>query len=243
MLINCDLGESFGQWQMGQDDKIMPLIDMANIACGFHASDPLTLQKTLALAKQHGVAIGAHPSYPDLVGFGRRSMALESQELKAVVQYQIAAIQGMAKLQGLSVSYVKPHGALYNDMMNNPHIFESLCQAIEQFPEPLKLVIQALSNVSAFVEIAEKYQIPLLFEAFADRHYQDNGLLVPRTQPNAVINELDLIKQRCQQLKSTGRIYSVNNQPLNMNIDTLCIHGDNPSAVQMAQLIRQQLHG
>lgn len=242
MKINCDLGESFGSWQMGQDAQLMPYIDMANIACGFHASDPQTMQQTIALAEQHNLSIGAHPSYPDLVGFGRRSMKIAPVELQALLQYQISALQGMAALQGLDVTYVKPHGALYNDMMKDLELFRTICQSVAAFSQNLELVIQALPDNDRFIEIANTFELTLKFEAFADRNYQDNGLLIPRSQPNAVINDLSLIKHRCQELQNTGTIYSVNNKPLKMQIDTLCVHGDHANAIEIARTVRQNLH-
>jgi len=240
--INCDLGESFGSWQMGQDAQLMPYIDMANIACGFHASDPQTMQQTIALAEQHNLSIGAHPSYPDLVGFGRRSMKIAPVELQALLQYQISALQGMAALQGLDVTYVKPHGALYNDMMKDLELFRTICQSVAAFSQNLVLVIQALPDNDRFIEIANTFELTLKFEAFADRNYQDNGLLIPRSQPNAVINDLSLIKHRCQELQNTGTIYSVNNKPLKMQIDTICVHGDHANAIEVARTVRQNLH-
>lgn len=242
MEINCDLGESFGSWQMGQDAQLMPYIDMANIACGFHASDPQTMQQTIALAEQHNLSIGAHPSYPDLVGFGRRSMKIAPVELQALLQYQISALQGMAALQGLDVTYVKPHGALYNDMMKDLELFRTICQSVAAFSQNLVLVIQALPDNDRFIEIANTFELTLKFEAFADRNYQDNGLLIPRSQPNAVINDLSLIKHRCQELQNTGTIYSVNNKPLKMQIDTICVHGDHANAIEVARTVRQNLH-
>lgn len=242
MKINCDLGESFGSWQMGHDAQLMPYIDMANIACGFHASDPQTMQQTIALAEQHNLSIGAHPSYPDLVGFGRRSMKIAPVELQALLQYQISALQGMAALQGLDVTYVKPHGALYNDMMKDLELFRTICQSVAAFSQNLVLVIQALPDNDRFIEIANTFEITLKFEAFADRNYQDNGLLIPRSQPNAVINDLSLIKHRCQELQNTGTIYSANNKPLKMQIDTLCVHGDHANAIEIARTVRQNLH-
>lgn len=239
MKINCDLAESFGSWKMGQDDLVMPHIDMANIACGYHASDPSVIYKTLLLAKKHDVEIGAHPSYPDLVGFGRRSMVIEEAELIPLLQYQISAVKGMAEIQGLSLNYVKPHGALYNDMMKDLKVFDSICQAVSQISTSLDLVVQALPNIQDHQNIASKYQLSLRFEAFADRNYQDNGLLMPRSQANAVLECIDDIVERCRLLKQTGQLTSANQQPLAMQIDTLCIHGDHPKAAQIAEALRK----
>ena len=171
LKLNCDLGESFGSWKMGLDEAVMPHIDQANIACGFHAGDPLVLQKTLAMAKENGVTIGAHPGYPDLVGFGRRSMKVSAAELKAMVQYQIAAIDGMAATQGLTLSYVKPHGAMYNDMMADASVRATIMAAIAEYHRPVVLMLQSTPNAETHLEEAKAAGIELLFEIFADRCY------------------------------------------------------------------------
>ena len=155
LLLNCDLGESYGSWTMGRDAHVMPHIDQANIACGFHAGDPLMIQKTLALAKQHHVVVGAHPAYPDLVGFGRRSMNCSQSEIVALISYQLSAIDGMAKSQGIELSYVKPHGALYNDMMSKDSIRSAVIQAIASYYRPVKLMLLA-TNASDIHRIEAK---------------------------------------------------------------------------------------
>lgn len=148
MKLNCDLGESYGSWTMGLDAQVMPFIDQANIACGFHAGDPLVMQKTLELAKVNNVSVGAHPGYPDLVGFGRRSMNCSAEEVIALVNYQIAAIDGVAKSLGIVLEYVKPHGALYNDMMLSQDIRKAILQALSSYHRPLKLMLQATLDLS-----------------------------------------------------------------------------------------------
>ena len=249
MNLNCDLGESFTAWQKGNDTTIMPLIDMANIACGFHAGDALIMSQTVALAKQHNVTIGAHPSYQDLAGFGRRSIKYSNAELIAIIQYQISALQGFCLSQQVALTYVKPHGALYNDMMSDLTIFDIVCQAISQLNNshaknqpPLQLLIQALPDVSAFKTVAKKYGITLLFEAFADRNYQDNGLLTPRIEKNAILENVDEIVNRCQQLLNEKTLTSINGKELNMHVDTLCVHGDNQHAVDIVIALRALLN-
>jgi len=237
MKLNCDLGESFGAWELGNDAQIMPYIDQANIACGLHAGDPLIMQHTIALAHKHQVSIGAHPSYPDRQGFGRRSMALSENELIATLHYQLATLNGMCQIQKATLDYVKPHGALYNDMMKNAVIFESICKAINQFSINLPLVIQALPNIEPYQEIALNYGVSLRFEAFADRHYQDNGLLVPRSETNGVITDVNLIVKRVNLLKDEGVILSVNDKPISLLIDTLCVHGDTKNAITIVKAI------
>lgn len=245
MKLNCDLGEGFAAWQKGDDAAIMPHIDMANIACGFHAGDPLIMSNTITLAKKHKVSIGAHPSYQDIRGFGRRSITYSPKELIAIIQYQVSALIGLCQNQNVSVDYIKPHGALYNDMMKDLTIFETLCQAISAITPnnrpTLPLMIQALPNISEFERIAATYQLPLLFEAFADRSYQDNGLLVPRSQPNAVLENITQIRQRCIDLINNKPITSINGTKISMKVDTLCIHGDHPDAVNIVTELRSVL--
>ena len=231
MKLNCDLGEKVND----NDHQIMPLIDLANIACGFHASDPLTMQTTVQLAVDNNVIIGAHPSYPDKAGFGRRSMAFSSQELTAIIQYQVGALNSLCQNNNTQVSYVKPHGALYNDMMTNSDIFHTVCAAIAQLDSQLILMIQALPDTQRFVAIANQYNISLWFEAFADRAYDDEGCLVPRAQKGAVIHDVKEVVARCQHLLNFKQLLSINNKVLNLQVDTLCIHGDTPTAVELAK--------
>ena len=189
LLLNCDLGESFGAWKMGLDDQVMPFIDQANIACGFHAGDPIVMKKTLLSAKSHNVVIGAHPSYPDLAGFGRRSMNLPAVEIIAIVQYQIAALAGMAENIDMPITYVKPHGALYNDMMANVHIRSAVMEAIAGSHLPLAFMLQATPDAETHRQEAEMFGLELIFEAFADRCYDDNGVLLSRAKEGAMHTE------------------------------------------------------
>jgi 5-oxoprolinase (ATP-hydrolysing) subunit A len=240
MKLNCDLGESFGSWQMGLDIEVMPHIDMANIACGFHAGDADVMARTLALAKQHGVAVGAHPSYPDLQGFGRRSMALSHSEIVNCMRYQIAALDGMALSAGLSLSYVKPHGALYNDMMSKPAVFGAVLAAVAGFYKPLKLMILATARQQEFAALAKAQDVQLLFEAFADRRYTDEGTLTPRSQAGAVLHGAEMLAQVAQLVKQ-GCVTTASGKQLALNADTLCVHGDNQAAIAQVQQIRALL--
>lgn len=243
MQLNCDLGESFGVWSMGQDAEMMPYIDMANIACGFHASDPLTIESTLALAIQHQVAIGAHPGYPDLLGFGRRSMQCSVDEIRALLLYQVSAISGMAQVKGQQVRYIKPHGALYNDMMRSKTLMDTIMQTVSMLPESLALVIQGTQANDVYRERAEKFGIRLMFEAFADRAYDDDGWLLPRSQVGAVFHESQQILDRVEQLAKEGVLYSASGKRLTLSPDTLCVHGDNPQSIALVKDIRQVLDG
>lgn len=241
LLLNCDLGESYGSWTMGRDAHVMPHIDQANIACGFHAGDPLIIQKTLALAKQHHVVVGAHPAYPDLVGFGRRSMNCSQSEIVALISYQLSAIDGMAKSQGIELSYVKPHGALYNDMMSKDSIRSAVIQAIASYYRPVKLMLLA-TNASDIHRIeAKEAGIELLFEAFADRCYDDDGKLLARSQTGAVHNREKMLSQ-VKQICKHGTVTSVSGKTLNLSPDTLCVHGDNDEGISAIVDIRALIH-
>jgi len=241
LRLNSDLGESFGSFKVGLDEAVMPHIDQANIACGFHAGDPLVLQKTLALAKQNNVTIGAHPGYPDLVGFGRRTIKTTPAELKAMVQYQIAAIDGMAATQELSLSYVKPHGAMYNDMMADASVRTTIMQAIAEYHRPLVLMLQSTPQADQLLEEAKDAGIELWFEIFADRCYDDDGKLLARTKPGAVHTKEKMLAQ-VKQLKEQGTITTVSGHTLNLRADTLCVHGDNMDGVNAIQEIRELIN-
>lgn len=237
MLLNCDLGESFGSWTMGLDAQVMPHIHQANIACGFHAGDPLAIRATLALTAQHGVTVGAHPAYPDLVGFGRRSMALSPGEIIAGLHYQIAALEGMALVAGLSLSYVKPHGAMYNDMMADASVRAAIMEAVATYHRPLVLMLQATPAAEQHLEEAKAMAVELTFEAFADRCYDDDGSLLSRRRPGAVHTRERLLEQ-VRQLQAEGSVTTVNGHRLALRADSLCVHGDNPEGVEAIKDIR-----
>ena len=241
LLLNCDLGESYGSWKMGRDEDVMPHIDQANIACGFHGGDPLVMQRTLALAKANNVMVGAHPAYPDLVGFGRRSMNCSAEEITALVSYQIAAIDGMAKNQGLELAYVKPHGALYNDMMAKQPVRTSIMQAIVEYHRPLRLTLLATPDSDQHREEADAVGIELWFEAFADRCYDDDGKLLARSKPGAVHTRKKMLAQ-VEQICHAGTVTSVNGNTLKLAPDTLCVHGDNEEGIAAIIDIRNIIH-
>lgn len=246
LKLNCDLGESFGAWSMGLDADIMPLIDQANIACGMHASDPDTLLRTVRLAQQHGVEIGAHPGYPDKQGFGRRPMGLSADQVYATVLYQIAAIAGVAQAQGAQVGYVKPHGALYHAMMNDEPTRRAIYQAVSDYPTPLALVMLANPNRTHFVDEVASGDYPgltLRFEAFADRAYADNGQLLARDQPGAVHQHLDAIVAQAKTIAEQQQVTTATGNTIALAADTLCVHGDNQAALAAVKAIRHMLQG
>jgi len=237
MKLNCDLGESFGMWKMGLDEQVMPHIDMANIACGFHAGDADVMANTLALAKQHKVMVGAHPSYPDKQGFGRRSMAMSEKELTNCLHYQIAAIDGMAAVHGLTLEYVKPHGALYNDMMSDEQTLNIVMRAVASYAKPLKLMILATNQAAKHKAQANDLQLELILEAFADRQYTDEGKLVARSLAGSVHDKAALMAQ-VKQLVAHGTVTTQSGQQLALNADSLCVHGDNEAGIALIQEIK-----
>jgi UPF0271 protein len=238
LLLNCDLGESFGAWKMGLDDQVMPFIDQANIACGFHAGDPVVIKKTLLAAKRNNVQVGAHPSYPDISGFGRRSMKIPPVELIALLQYQIAALTGMASNLGIEVQYVKPHGALYNDMMADGHIRSAVMEAIAECHQPLAFMLQATPDAEIHRQEAQAFGLDVLFEAFADRCYDDNGALLSRAKEGAVHSREKMLEQVVQ-LQEQGTVTTVSGHQLELQADSLCVHGDNMDGVNAIEKIRQ----
>ncbi|KPM76387.1 5-oxoprolinase subunit PxpA [Pseudoalteromonas sp. UCD-33C] len=237
MKLNCDLGESFGMWKMGLDEQVMPHIDMANIACGFHAGDADVMANTLALAKQHKVMVGAHPSYPDKQGFGRRSMAMSEKELTNCLHYQIAAIDGMAAVHGLTLEYVKPHGALYNDMMSDEQTLNIVMRAVASYAKPLKLMILATNQAAKHKVQAKELELELILEAFADRQYTDEGKLVARSLAGSVHDKPALMDQ-VKQLIAHGTVTTRSGQQLALNADSLCVHGDNEAGIALIQEIK-----
>lgn len=241
MLVNCDMGESFGPWTMGQDALIMPHIDMANIACGMHASDPKVIQETVQLANAHNVQIGAHPGYADLQGFGRRHIAMSAEELAALFIYQLGALQGICISEKTEIRYVKPHGALYNNMMRSDEIFNVLLKALAQYNSTLPLMIMAVPDRQRYIKMAKNHNIKLIFEAFIDRTYQADGRLTPRNAASSVHTTLTDILTQADTLIEKRQVVSVCGKTVAVDADTLCIHGDGKLALEVAKKLRQRL--
>jgi len=235
------MGESYGTWKIGQDKTIMPYVDMANIACGMHASDPSVMLKTVRYAKANDVQIGAHPGYPDLQGFGRRFIEMPMEELKAYVVYQLGALSGICQSEGVAISYVKPHGALYNAMMKNDEIYIALLEVIASYNIELPLMIMAVPDHLHYTTLAEQYGVELIFEAFVDRTYLSNGRLTPRSQPGACHDNLEVICAQAMKLVSEHSITSIDGKEVKIKADTLCIHGDGQLAADIAKSLRMRI--
>ncbi|MDU9391406.1 5-oxoprolinase subunit PxpA [Pseudomonas sp. zfem002] len=241
LLLNCDMGESFGNWTMGLDTEVMPFVDCANIACGFHAGDPGIMRQTVALAVANGVRIGAHPSYPDLVGFGRRSMACSNEEIRDLLHYQIGALDGICRVQGSRVAYVKPHGALYNDMMADPGKLRAVLDAVAAYDRHLPLMLMATADNSAARALGDEVGVTLWFEAFADRAYDAAGRLLSRRLPGAVHHDPALIVEQALRLARGEALTASDGSAVQLRAQTLCVHGDNDSSLAAVRQIRQAL--
>ncbi len=233
--LNCDLGESFGNYKIGMDEEVIKFISSANIACGFHASDPLVMEKTVALAKENGVKIGAHPGFPDLAGFGRRNMNVSPKELKAMVVYQIGALNAFCKANEIKMNHVKPHGAMYNMAAKDERLAFAIAEAVAQVDESLVLI--GLSG-SALLTAAKEVGIKCASEVFADRAYEDDGSLVPRTKIGAVITNAEEASDRAVQMIKFGMVKSISGKEIPISADTICIHGDTPQALHLARIMR-----
>ena len=230
--LNADMGESYGRYPLGQDEQLMPMLTSCNIACGFHAGDPLTIQKTIDLALTHDVKIGAHPSYPDLMGFGRRRMHLSAEELSALLAYQVSAIKGLVEAKGSKLHHVKPHGALNNHMMDDPEVLKIVLRSIKDFDPDLIIYVPYVQDL--------EQQRGMWFEVFADRTYEDNLRLTPRSNPGSLLDDLDVAVDHLEQLLVQRQIRSRQGSMLPIEYQTICIHGDNRAAVPIAKWIRQR---
>lgn len=236
--LNSDIAESFGRYTLGLDEQIIPLVSSVNIACGMHAGDPCVMRKTVRRAKEAGVAIGAHPGYPDLQGFGRRDLNLSSDEVYAFVLYQIGALDAFCKAEHAVLRHVKPHGQLYNRAAKDVACAQAIVTAIKDYNPELTLV--GLSG-SLLCSCAEEAGLNCAHEFFADRNYTDEGTLVPRSDKHAVITDAKAATERCIRAIQTGYLQSVNGSPVHVRIDTICTHGDTKQAVEFVASLRTAL--
>jgi 5-oxoprolinase (ATP-hydrolysing) subunit A len=236
--LNADLGESYGAWRLGDDEALLGIVTSANIACGFHAGDPLTIRRACASAVARNVAIGAQVSYQDLAGFGRREMAVPPDELAAEVLYQLAALDGIARSEGGRVRYVKPHGALYNRAARDPEQAAAIAGAVRDYDATLPVL--TLPG-SATAQAAASAGLPVVAEAFADRAYNDDGTLVKRGLPGAVLTDPDAVAERVAGLVTRGTLRSAAGHEVPIRARSVCVHGDTPGAVRLARAVRSAI--
>jgi UPF0271 protein len=236
--LNSDLGESFGPWPMGQDSALMDSITSANIACGFHAGDPGVMRQTIALARDKGVAIGAHPGFPDLVGFGRREIKASPREVEDFVLYQVAALAGMAAAQGMRLQHVKAHGALYNMACKDRALADAIARGVAAIDR--SLVLFGLPS-SELLRAGEAAGLPVAAEVFADRAYERDGSLTSRNKPGSVIHDENTVVDRAVRMVKDQQVVAVDGSVIALKADTICLHGDTPGAADLARVIRRGL--
>jgi len=237
--VNCDLGESYGHFKVGYDAEIMPFITSANVACGFHGGDPNVMAETVELARRNGVAVGAHPGYPDLMGFGRREMGLSKEEVKNIVVYQVGALEAFAKAAGVELQHVKPHGALYNAAAANEGYSEAVIEALKAI-DP-KLIMFALAN-SGLAKMAVEAGLRVAYEVFADRAYNSDGTLVSRGLRGSVIEAPRLVAERAVKMVKEKKVVAVDGRTVEFDgVHTICVHGDTLNAVDLAKYLRKAL--
>jgi UPF0271 protein len=236
--LNADLGEGFGRWTLGDDEALLDLITSANVACGFHAGDPMIMRRVCGQAVAKGVAIGAQVGYRDLAGFGRRHIDIAPADLTAEVLYQLGALQAFATAAGDRVRYLKPHGALYNTVAHDEAQSAAIVEAVLAFDPSLPILVAA---GSALARIAATSGVGVIGEAFADRGYQPGATLVPRDEPGAMLDDDDLIARRAVTMARTGQVTAVDGSTLTLRVQSLCLHGDSPGAVARARSVRTAL--
>jgi len=234
--VNCDLGESFGAWSMGRDEEVVPFVSSVNAACGFHAGDPVVMRRTVALARKYGAAVGAHPGFPDLQGFGRRAMALSPDEVKACVQYQIGALAAFCRAEGVPLVHVKPHGALYNAAASDARLARAVAEAVREVNPGLVLLALAGSRMT---EAAREAGVRCAEEVFADRAYEEDGSLAPRGKSGAVIADADEAAARAVEMALSGRVRAITGKVISVKADSVCVHGDGPQALLFVRRLRE----
>ena len=234
--LNSDLGESFGRYTLGMDDKVIPLITSANVACGFHASDPVVMKKTIEMAKEAGIRVGAHPGYPDLMGFGRRNMNVSPAEAKAYTLYQIGALDAFCKASGVEMQHVKPHGAFYNMAAKDYKLAKGICEAIAEYNP--KLILMALAG-SEMIRAGQDCGLRTASEVFADRAYEEDGTLVARTKEGAMITDENEAIARVIRMVKEQKVQAITGRDVSLKADSICVHGDGASALAFVAKIRE----
>lgn len=236
--LNCDLGESFGNYTLGMDAEVIPYVSSVNVACGYHAGDPCVMEKTIRLAAEAGVGIGAHPGLPDLMGFGRRMMKISPAEARAYMLYQLGALGAFCKAKGVKMAHVKPHGALYNMAAKDAALAEAVVGAIRDYDD--SLILLALAN-SEMTKVAERMGLAYANEVFADRAYEPDGTLVARTKPGAMIEDEDQAIARVIRMVKEGKVTAIDGSEVTIQADSVCVHGDGAKALLFVKKIREAL--
>ena len=236
--LNCDLGESFGNYKIGMDEEVIPLISSANVACGYHASDPIVMQKTIAMTKKFGTAVGAHPGFPDLMGFGRRNLSVSPAEAKAYTLYQLGALDAFCRTQGVKMQHVKPHGALYNMAAKDYELARGICEAIYEFDK--ELIVLALSG-GELVRAGQDIGLRTALEFFADRAYEEDGTLVNRRKEGAVITDENEALARVVRMIKENKLTAITGKDISIKADSVCVHGDGVKALEFVKKIRKKL--
>ena len=239
--LNCDLGESFGAWKMGLDEEVMPYITSANVACGWHAGDPLVMSRTVSLAKKYGVGVGAHTGYPDLLGFGRRTMDCSYDELKNYMIYQMGALDAFCKIHGVKLTHVKPHGRMYLDALEREEQARALADAIVSFNPELFYVAFAGARGKLVGEVGNEAGLKVVYEVFPERGYTPEGFLAPRKEPGAVIQDPQQVAETALRVATEQKLIAMDGTEIPVHAQTLCVHGDNPKAVNLVRTIRETL--
>jgi UPF0271 protein len=239
--LNCDLGESFGAWKMGFDEEVMKYITSANVACGWHGGDPIVMSKTVQLAMENKVSVGAHPGYPDLLGFGRRSLDCTFDELKNYVIYQVGALDGFCQVHGVKMTHVKPHGKMYLDAFEKVDQARAIAEAIISYNPDLFYVAFAGVKGELMTKVAKEMRLKVVYEAFPDRAYTPEGDLVSRSQTGAVIKDPQEVAKRALLMAKEHKVIAIDGTSIEIEAQTLCVHGDTPTAVDLVKTIREVL--
>lgn len=236
--LNCDLGESFGNYKLGMDDQVIPMITSANVACGYHASDPVVMNKTIAMAKEHGIEVGAHPGFPDLMGFGRRNMNVSPAEAKAYTLYQLGALDAFCRVHGMKMQHVKPHGAMYNMAAKDYQLAKAICEAIYEFDK--ELIVMGLSG-GELVRAGKDTGLRTALEVFADRAYEEDGSLVDRRKDGAMITDENVAIERVVRMVKEQKVTAITGKDIPIKADSVCVHGDGVKALEFVKKIRERL--
>lgn len=239
--INADAGESYGLWRMGADEQLFPSLTSVNVACGFHAGDPVVMRRTVELAQANGVAVGAHPGFPDTGGFGRRDLAMTADELYAAVLYQLGALEAFLRLPGMTLHHVKPHGALHHRIVRDEQASDAVALAIRDFDPELPFVVLAGPAGAGMRRSAQRQGLRSVLEAFPDRAYLADGRLAPRGTDGAIVTDPETVASRAVRMVTRGEVVAVDGDVTPLEVDTLCIHGDDPGSHEIARAMREAL--